>query len=63
MLEELAARTGAAGWAIASMLFFVASWVGVAVWAARKPTEELDALARFPLDDEGGTGGTKQARG
>jgi hypothetical protein len=53
VLQELAAQTGAAAWAIASMLFFLAAWVAVVVWIARKRPEEMDAQARLPLDSDG----------
>ncbi len=52
MLQELAARTGAATWAIASMLFFIGAWVAIAVWTSRARSEDLDARARLPLDGE-----------
>jgi hypothetical protein len=51
MLQELVAATGAAAWAIGSMLFFLAAWVAVVVWVARKRPEDLEAQARLPLDD------------
>jgi hypothetical protein len=52
VLQELAAETGAAGWAIASMLFFVAAWLVIArrVWRTRP--EELDARARLALEGD-----------
>jgi hypothetical protein len=53
VLQELAAETGAAVWAIASMLFFLAAWVAVVVWIARKRPEEMDARARLPLEGDG----------
>ena len=54
MLQELAAQTGAAAWAIGSMLFFLAAWAAVVVWIARKRPEDLERQARMPLegDDE-----------
>jgi hypothetical protein len=52
MLQELAARTGAVTWVIASMLFFIACWVVIAVWLFRARSEDLDAHARLPLDGE-----------
>ena len=52
MLQELVARTGAAAWAIGSMLFFLAAWVGVVVWVLRKRPEELEAQARLPLEGD-----------
>jgi len=53
VLQELAAQTGAAAWAIGSMLFFLAAWVGVVIWLVRKRPEEIEALSRLPLDGEG----------
>jgi cbb3-type cytochrome oxidase subunit 3 len=52
VLQELAAQTGAAAWAIGSMLFFVAAWVAVVVWVMRKRPEDLERQARLPLDDD-----------
>ena len=53
MLQELAAQTGASGWVIGSMLFFLAAWVVVVIWLVRKRPEELEAQARLPLEGEG----------
>ena len=53
MLQELTARSGATAWAIASMLFFMAVWVFVTVRVVRTRPEELDALARLPLEGDG----------
>ena len=53
MLQELAAQTGAAAWAIGSMLFFLAAWVAVVVWVVRRRPEEMDARARLPLESNG----------
>jgi hypothetical protein len=55
MLQELAARTGAAGWAIASMLFFLAVWVAITVRVFRTRREEMDARARLALEGDGGS--------
>jgi hypothetical protein len=52
MLQDLVARTGAAAWAIGSMLFFLAAWVAVVVWVVRSRPEDMDARARLPLDPE-----------
>ena len=52
MLQELAARTGATAWAVASMLFFLAVWVLVAVRTFRARPEDLDAQARLPFDED-----------
>ncbi|MBP1635761.1 MAG: hypothetical protein H6Q10_2335 [Acidobacteria bacterium] len=53
MLQELAARTGAAAWAIGSMLFFLAVFVAVVAWVALRRPEEMEARARMPLDGDG----------
>ncbi|MBK9374900.1 MAG: hypothetical protein IPN03_14530 [Holophagales bacterium] len=53
MLQELAARTSATTWAIASMLFFLSVWIFVAVRVFRSRPEEMDALARLPLEGDG----------
>ena len=52
MLQELAARTGATAWAVASMLFFIAVWGFVAVRTLRARREDLDARARLPFDGD-----------
>jgi hypothetical protein len=52
VLQELAAQTGAAAWAIGSMLFFLAAWVAVAARVIRSRREDMDALARLPLDED-----------
>ena len=52
MLQELAAETGAATWAIGAMLFFLAAWVAVVVRVIRSRREDMDALARLPLDED-----------
>ncbi len=54
MLQELAAQTGAAAWAIGSMLFFLAVFVAVVVWVVLKRPEEMEARARMPLEGEDG---------
>ena len=51
MLQEMTAETGAAGWAIVSMLFFLLVYVVVAFRAFRVAGTELDARARLALDD------------
>jgi hypothetical protein len=53
VLQELAARTGATTWAIASMLFFLSVWILVAVRVFRSRPEEMDARARLPLEGDG----------
>ena len=52
MLQQLAGATGAPGWAIASMLFFLGLWlaIGLATWRARP--EAMRERARLPLDGE-----------
>jgi cbb3-type cytochrome oxidase subunit 3 len=52
VLQELAARTGAEAWVVASMLFFIGVWVAIAVWVFRARAEDLEAHARLPLDGE-----------
>jgi hypothetical protein len=61
VLQELAAQTGASAWAIGSMLFFLAAWVGVAVWVARSRPEDMDAQARLPFEETGGAGSRTHA--
>jgi hypothetical protein len=61
VLQELAARTGATAWAIGSMLFFLAAWVAVVVWVARKGPEEFEARARLPLEGDPGPQGDQAA--
>ncbi len=57
MLQELAARTGAAPWIVAAMLFFMAVWAGIAVRVYRARSEDMDACARLALDGEDATAG------
>jgi hypothetical protein len=52
MLQELGSGTGAGLWAIASMLFFLAVYLFVAVRVWRSRPEDMDARARLALDDE-----------
>ena len=52
MLQELAAETGASGWVIGSMLFFVAAWAVIAWRVYRARPEDLDARARLALEGE-----------
>jgi hypothetical protein len=52
MLQELAAHTGASGWAIGSMIFFVAAWAVIAWRVCRARPEDLDARARLALEGE-----------
>ena len=54
MLQDLAAQTGAAAWAIASMLFFLAIWLLIVVRVMRARPEDMDTKARLALEgDEG----------
>lgn len=52
MLQQLAVDTGAGGWAIGSMLFFVGVWVVVAVRTWRARPEQMQAQASLPLNDD-----------
>jgi hypothetical protein len=52
VLQELAAQTGAAGWAIASMLFFVVVWLVIAWRVVRARPDEMEARARLALEGE-----------
>ncbi len=50
MLEELTAASGASTWAVASLLFFVAVYVVIAVRAIRASRDDMRALASLPLE-------------
>jgi hypothetical protein len=52
VLQELAAQTGASGWAIGSMIFFVAAWAVIAWRVYRARPEDLDARARLALEGD-----------
>ena len=52
MLQQLAGATGAPGWAIASMLFFLGVWLAIAVATWRARPEAMNERARLPLDGE-----------
>jgi cbb3-type cytochrome oxidase subunit 3 len=52
MLQDLAARTGAAAWVVASMLFFIGVWAWIAVSVIRARREDMDAWARLALDED-----------
>jgi cbb3-type cytochrome oxidase subunit 3 len=52
MLKELATQTGAQGWAIASMLFFFAVYLVVALRTWRATRSEVRAVALLPLEDD-----------
>ena len=57
MLEELAASSGVSGWAVASLLFFLAVYAFVAVRTIRARRDDLRAQASLPFDpDEGDHG-------
>jgi hypothetical protein len=56
LLQELAARSGTAAWAIGSMLFFLAVFAAVAVWVVLKRPEEMAERARMPLEQDSGIG-------
>jgi hypothetical protein len=57
MLQELAARTGAGALVIASMLFFLAVYVVIAVRVYRARNEDMDARARLALEGDPGPEG------
>lgn len=52
MLQELAARSGATIWVVASMLFFIAAWVWIAVSVFRARSDDMDACARLALEGD-----------
>jgi len=52
MLQDLAAQTGASGWVIGSMIFFVAAWAAIAWRVFRARPEDLEARARLALEGE-----------
>ena len=67
MLQELAAQTGASGWVIGSMMFFVVAWAAIAWRVCRARPGDMEARARLALegdDDAGHTGpsGTQTTR-
>jgi hypothetical protein len=67
MLQELAAQTGAADWAIASMLFFVVVWLVIAARVFRTRPEDMEARARLALEGDaenwqGAPSGTRTER-
>jgi len=66
MLQELAAGTGASGWAIGSLIFFLIAWLAIAVRVVRARRDEMESRARLALDDEApapGRAGTALTRG
>lgn len=57
MLEELAAASGTARWAIASLVFFIAVYAFIAVRTFRARREDMRARASLPFEpDEGDHG-------
>jgi hypothetical protein len=52
MLQELAAHSGTAAWAIGSMLFFLAVFIGLVAWVAMRRPEEMKVRARMPLEGD-----------
>lgn len=52
MLQELTAGTDAAGWAVGSLLFFVAAYILIVVRLYKARPEDLAAQARMALDDD-----------
>ena len=47
----MAGATGASGWAIASMLFFLGVWLAIALATWRARPEAMRERARLPLDE------------
>jgi hypothetical protein len=52
MFEELAVETGAGFWTIVSMFFFLAAWLGIAIWVYQTRPEEFDSRARLALEGD-----------
>jgi len=52
MLQQVAADSGAVGWAIGSMLFFLCFWVVMAVRTWRARPDEMRSRASLPLNDD-----------
>ncbi|MBW2528381.1 MAG: hypothetical protein JRI23_29670 [Deltaproteobacteria bacterium] len=52
MIQQLATETGAHGWAIASMLFFIGVFALVVLRIWRTPKSEHQHNARLPLEDD-----------
>lgn len=61
MLRELAEASGAPGWAIASMLFFLGLWLAIALATWRARPEAMDERARLPLDGEADPAGPRES--
>ncbi len=55
-MQELAAQSDMAAWAIGSMLFFLAVFLAIVVWVVRKHPDEMARNARMPLDQDSGIG-------
>lgn len=51
MLQEIARNGSGSGWAIASLVFFLAWFVAVAAWVVTRKRGYFDAQAALPLDD------------
>jgi len=58
MLQELAAQTGASGWVIGSMMFFVVAWAAIAWRVCRARPDDMEARARLALEGDGDAGHT-----
>ena len=61
MLRDLAGTTGAPGWAIASMLFFLGLWLAIALATWRARPEAMDERARLPLDRDADPAPTRES--
>ncbi|MFH1570689.1 MAG: hypothetical protein ABIL09_22045 [Gemmatimonadota bacterium] len=57
MLRELAVATGAQGWVIASMLFFLVAFLIAAALVWRVRPAEAESWARLPLASDEAIGG------
>ena len=58
MLQELAERTGASGWVIGSMIFFVVAWAVIAWRVFRARPGDMEARARLALEGDAEDGRT-----
>ena len=56
MLQQLAGATGASGWAIASMLFFLGLWLAIAFATWRSRPQAMEERSRLPLDGDADPG-------
>ncbi len=52
MLQQVTAATGASHWAIASLLFFIVVFAGIAIRVLRAPKSHYDHLAHLPLEED-----------